>query len=666
MDQQLQQTINLIMHDYGDGKEYPVTLWQGEGSGENKVLLRGYGLYSVIVGQDALRGRQFRMYLEPLDESSGERKLLIDSTEDEKRMGKQEQSEYFSQYQSGFWFYKSRESDAFRIVLETGGMQYVSGIVNPNFYKTQEKRSIDEQELLDMVQTVYEEQPLLLLSVFRKSPLSVFTGKDGRLPDAVDTQLALIERCLRVYNRQYSGIRKVLKFKLQSYRYVDRIDKLTGLTPETLAFMAQNPQYLVEIQKKRGIRYKGKVYLPEKTLVTRNVADYGTYENCYILSFLKMLMYTCEKLKIHLKLAAEDALQRERRAQIKSQKMDFAALAERYQSQMNQAVRHAKNAKRLYMMYRTAFGLKDNAHVTESVSKPRMTAVFRQIPEYNAFYTDAFEPWFSYGIQIGDVPAADVYDTFSIAVSTPSTTYELYIVCRWIQYLIAHGYTFDARRAHFAGVHEKASRYSDHAYEFVFEKQTGGEPELLTLYYSPSVYIPVSVGSDRSVQFNENNVDEYLYRNTRNSIVSREDHETNGKGAHYEPDFILKYQKKTVVRYIMADAKHKEYEEVRKDEMPRLLYKYIDSIRALRTPEMDVRIAGLCAVYHKHSFDEDGNLLDAVDYFEFNQNFEEEPFTKLLYMSVDADTGWERVFADMLTQMKQFHIDISTKGGVGT
>lgn len=655
MDSTLKSTYSLILYDYTESKKHELKFARQDAEelpqGEPDEILNGYGLYSIIETAE-FTVKRFKLFAESVDDT-GDRIQLIDSSEDKV----DNSSEYFSNYQNGFWFYHNSEQDNLRIVMETEGCRYESAPICLKFYEKDEERKAGELELIDMVQYVYAEQPLLLLSVFQKSPLSVYIGEDSRIRNSIDAKLALIERCVQLYNRQYSAIVRSLKFKLKSHEYIDRIDKLTGLNADTLSFIARNPQYLVEIKKKKGIRYNGKVYLPEKTIVSKNVVDYGTYENCYILSFLKMLMSECEKLKIHLNLAQRDALKRQNKADLKSQKDDFNTLVQKYQRQAQLAQRHETNVKHLFAMYKTAFKIEDMKHITADIGKPRVTAIFKQIPEYNIFYKEAFVPWFEYGINIFDEMISDVCDTFTTAVSNPSTTYELYIVCMWINFFINHGYTFDSRKAKFAGIHEKESRYSDNAYEFVFSKpaeEALDEQEEITLYYSPSVYLPVYDKKLNEVKLDENNVDEFLYRNTRNSIVSREDKETNGKGAHYEPDFILRYQNGNELRYMLADAKHKDFEAVRKEDMPKLLYKYIDSIKVLKKHDIDAKVAGLCAVYNKHSYDEE-ELLDTTDYFEFNQYPEEEPFAKMLYMNIDdSECGWENIFTQMLSFIKQF------------
>lgn len=672
MDSENQNMLNLILHDYSTPGDYHFTLTpfsesmvceqENVSTAVSEEYLNGYGLYSIFVDPQ-LEHQQFKIYVEKTDVAGDNRIVVVNSADESRSSYRKNNLEYFSEYQSGFLFYRGMDGHTIRIVLETGGCCYASAPVKLSYQQEdRESRKSDEQELVDMVQQIYAEQPLLLLSVFQKSPLCVYIGEDSRIRESIDTELALMERCIQVYHKQYSAIRRSLKFKLQSHSYMDRLDKLTGLTADTMSYIAQNPQYLVEVKRKKGIRYNGNVYLPEKTIVTKNVVDYGTYENCYILSFLKMLIHECEKLKLHLRIAEEDAVRRRERARLKSQKADFDTLVQKYQGQLRMVCKHGKNVKRLFSMYQTAFQIGKNKSISSNISKPRVTAVFKQIPEYNIFYRDAFAPWFDYGIKISDNMTPDTCETFVTAVSNPSTTYELYIVCMWIKYLMEAGYTFSDRQAKYAGIHEKESRYSDHAYEFVFTKEDDAsteaeEPEEITLYYSPSVYLPVFDGENNRVIMNENNVDAFLYRNTRNSIVSREDQETNGIGAHYEPDFILKYQKGNVVRYIMADAKHKDYETVRKTDMPQLLYKYIDSIKTLKAEGVDARIAGLCAVYHQHCYDAVGNQIDTVDYFEYNQDPEEDPFTKMLYMNIEDDAcNWEETFADMLIFMKQYKI----------
>lgn len=656
MDNTPSMTYNLIFRDYIGGKDYPIVLTsEGDAvaaSMEVADKLNGYGLYSLIVTDEKV-GKHFRLYAE-LEDAKEARIMLVDSNTDELRA--QEVCEYSSQFQAGFWFYKNAETDTVRIALEDGSGIYVSAPYMLEFCKEENMRSVYEQELIGMAQFVYERQPLLLTSVFQKSPLSVFIDKNSRIQHSIDTRLALIDRSLMVYRKQFNQIARSLKFKLREHQHIDRIDKLTKLSPEILTFIARNPQYLVEVKKKKGIHYNGKVYLPEKTMVSKNVEDYGTYENCYILSFLKMLGCECERMKLHLDLAQRNAKKRMDRARLKSQREDFESLYEKYKREAQLAKRLDKNAKRLFLMYDTAFKIKDKKHIKANVSKPNMTAVFRQLPEYNVYYNEVFVPWFEYGIHILDACMDDVYDTFTTAVSNPSTTYELYIVSSWIDYFIENGYQYDERRAQYAGVHEKESRYSDNAYQFTFTKSVGETVESVALYYSPSVYLPKHEKNQERYVTHEYNVDDCLYRRTKHSVVSREDNETNGEGAHYEPDFIIKYERDDIVRYVMADAKHKDYKTVVDEDIPELLYKYIESIKPLKLPGKDIKVAGLCAIYHSHSY-ENEDMLDAVDYFEYNQELDDEPFTKLMYMNaLDEECNWHEIFERMLLSAKNYGI----------
>ena len=658
----LKDELNIVLHNYCSMSDCPLVLSKDvpAGNADEEVLaVNAYGLYSFRV-ETALEHRHFKISVENL-ENGAERQQVVDSSEDMYKSARSSINEYISKYNEGFIFYEHALNEKVRIVLETGGVCYRSVPVLISFGTNSDAdREISEKEQLDMILKIYHSQPLLLVSAFQKSPLAVYIGENSRIRDSVDTRLELMRRCIDVYNRQYSDIRRSLKFRLKASTQVDRIDKLTSMTPDTLSYMVRNPQHLIKTKRGKGIVYNGAVYLPQKTLVTRNVVDHATYENCYILSFLKMLIHEAERLKIHLRLGEQDAVRWFENSAIKSQRADFENLIRKYQLDFNKLCGYEKNMKRLFDMYRTAFGIGSETRLTAKIVRPKVTAIFRQIPEYNVFLRDAFDPWFKNGINMVDDANDQLVDAFVTAVSNPSTTYELYIVCCWIDYMTQSGYTFVGKEAKYAGVHEKESRYTDYAYEFVFVRD-GGQPtgdadkeEYVTLYYSPSVYLPTVDKSSGEYILNDNNVDDMLYRNTRNSMVSREDKETNGVGAHYEPDFIIKYRKGSVVRYVMADAKHKNYNEVLQDEMPKLVYKYLNSIRTKKLQGMDARIAGLCAVYHKHSDEEGNGSMDGEDYFEFD-NDNDQPFVKMLYMSVsDEDSGWEKTFESMLSMAKIF------------
>lgn len=553
-------------------------------------------------------------------------------------------------------FFFLDRSDSVRIIVKIGDKRYDSAFFSPE--KASGERT---DEMIRMLRVIEEYQPILLLSVFRKSPLDVYLGKNSNDHDSNDTRIRMIGDCIECYQKQFTEIKRVLKFKLNKREHPDRIEKLTGITPSTLAFMSQNPQYFVEIKDKKGIRYKDKNYLPTKTLIEENEIDYDIYENRYILSFLKMLIIECDTLKRRIGLAQKDAESWLKKASINSQERNFKTLVDAYRKQYKKVCTYRNEGEKLFSMYKIAFDMEDRSTshkkngkvkpISGRILRPKQTAIFRQIKEYNTIYTKAIRHWFDDGMIIPDV--VDNKDCFKIAVSNPNTTYEIYIVTEFIKYMEESGYTLKEENARYSGISEKESRYQDYAYEFPFEK----DGETITLFYSPSVHLLEKLDPEKAddkaiciiekngrelwCRFNEKNVDDHLFRNTKNSRVRGED-ETNGKGAHYEPDFIVKYQKGDVVRYIMADAKHKDYEAVRQDEMPDLVYKYLDSIKVLNRKDSTLRpqILGLYAIYNEHSFDKEDTMTDETEYFEDNcLSTENEAFARFLYLNVKDKTG---------------------------
>ena len=545
----------------------------------------------------------------------------------------------------GFSFYNCR-SNHIKLKLVMGGKEYLSNKIT----LVDEINESRKEEIGKMLREVYEKQPLLLLSAFRKYPINVFTDKDSNIPGSIDVRLRLLGETIKVYKKGYGDIRRAMLHKLEQYKYIDRIEKLTSLDADTIQFISQNPQFLIEVKKKKGIRYNGRTYLPEKTRISRNVEDYNTYENRYIVSFLRFQLNECVKIKKNLESIISAARTYKNNAKLKSQKEDFAAWEKKSELQLTDVCRKKSDIAKLYRMYSTAFQMDKDKSINGVIKKPKMTAVFRQLPEYNTFYKNAFEPWFNHGLVV-DNDNKGVLDTFTTAVSNRSTTYELFIVKRLIDYFTNKGFEYQGREAKYAGIHEKESGYSDAAYEFRLVKSSipseckdvKDELEFVTLYYSPSVYIP-------NEKYKDKNVDELLFRKTKNSRIKDND-ETNGQAAHYEPDFIIKYQKGRVIRYIMADAKFKGYQEVKKRDIRDIIEKYVTDLdvykpenRKDELKDIDAAILGAVVIYHL----KEGEDIQ-TDYYEFKNYSDNNIVAKMFYLNVlDSADGFNDLMDDLM------------------
>lgn len=665
-------------------QEYTIDFYHVSAENEpSETKLTGYGYYSVIP-QDDMVGRQFKLYriLSPIlsdelsssDYSNNDSMILDSSLKKDKSI-----NEFFPDVDYGFIFSECKNLDdrKIRLRLETDDETYESGDIIIDFSHPDK-----EKEQLDMIKIIWQNMPLLLISVFQNSPLSVYLDEKSATNSEVtiDTKIELIRRCIKIYHSQYSSIRKARKYRLSRYNYVDSIDKLNSVNSDTLVFISRNPQYLAAVNRIKGVKYKNKVYLPLKTLISKNTIDYDIYENRYIISFIKLLILECQNMKIRLKLLEMNANNLLNHASLKSKKNAFEVLSSRCQRQLNDIDKLEKNLLLISKQYENIFPLKN---ISAKLKKPKATAIFRQLKEYNFFLKGAFEPWFSYCLQpdIGDLLKSNG-EYFYTAVSNPSTTYELYIVTSWIQFFIEEGYAFDYERASYAGIKEKEGRYSEYAYQFVFYKDEKNvsdsfknHREQIILYYSPCVYYNLA---GNYVKDSRLNVDSVLFRPTQNSMARKEDTEENSaKGSHYEPDFIIKYSKgiydqyqnefsPTIIRYLIADAKHKTFDNVRVNEMPNLMFKYLAGIKPFNPANIvddngtriasntDIRIAGLCAIYND---DIDRSTTEGVEYREMitnSINAEEEQFTRFLYMNVSDSDGWKASFKEILSMLKNF------------
>ena len=536
-----------------------------------------------------------------------------------------------------------------------------------------------KREMLLMSQKILESRPTLMVSVFQKSPLCVYLDKKSMVKGTIDTKLELMRRIIKLYHAKQSDLKRLPESVLVSHRYVDRIEKMTVMDSSTVSFIVQNPQYLVEVNRKKGIHYKEKVYLPSRTLVRKNIIQYDIYENQYILSFLDLLIGQCDYMKNHLILLIQDVKgwQKNELKKLNSQQADLETLLKKSERQLERVYANQKELKILKGIYGNIFaGMKDNG-IAVKKGKPRSTAIFRQLPEYNVFYKEAFIPWFEYGV--GDLlnPSAKA-ELYTTAIANPSTTYELYVVVKFLEYLEKEGYSPDAKKAKYSGINENISRYQDYAYEFVYHKDSDQESiqdedenrrewvkrEEITFFYSPSIFL--------RNKYQKYNADPLLYRNTEKSMARASDESNAKRGAHYDPDFIVKYkmgrydeerdewEKGSRVRFVMADAKHKDNNTVVEQDMPALYNKYINSIMisadALKKENLnpDAEIIGVCAVYNKHNEDWPQEK-DQEEYFEDSRYSNKKmPFAKLLYLNVNDELSEEagRITKGILDELR--------------
>ena len=171
---------------------------------------------------------------------------------------------------------------------------------------------------------------------------------------------------------------------------------------------------------------------------------------------------------------------------------------------------------------------------------------------------------------------------------------------------------------------------------------------------------------DGRASADEKNVDQYLCRTTDKSMIySKNNGDCYDSGVHYEPDFIIKYEQGSKIRYVIADAKHKDYEEVREKDIFELMFKYMFSCDVLKRSDteikIDAKIVGLYALYSEHSYDKKGNVEeDITDFFPYRK-YVQNPgkFVKAVYINAieteesdGKELSWKLEFSKMLQLLK--------------
>lgn len=87
----------------------------------------------------------------------------------------------------------------------------------------------------------------------------------------LDVELYLAEEIATIYENSYGYFKANARFKTSKIEVVDRTDKLQFVSPKSISYIAQNPSLLRQSAGNSGIRISKHNFIPEKTLMDRNV-----------------------------------------------------------------------------------------------------------------------------------------------------------------------------------------------------------------------------------------------------------------------------------------------------------------------------------------------------------------------------------------------------------
>lgn len=438
-----------------------------------------------------------------------------------------------------------------------------------------------------MADFVFENQEILLSKQkFRQREFS----NSGRESGDLETRLSLVEEILAVYEGNVPYFKTNCRFRMAQVDVVDRMEKLQQVTPRTVAFTAQHPEFLKKVSGNQGVLWSGERYLPSKTLVTQNMYSKDIYENKMVVSFLHCLLEGLEEMALELTALV---LPYEQGEHTMVQGATHSAYLPSYRCILGKMSRVLLLQKeRVSLLQERCLGLALEYHrileypleVWERLEgTPRPTAILLTVPQYHGIYTH-MDQWFHEGMY--DFGREQAF----LSCIQISTLYEQYLLTRFIQYFQEEGW--ERERFYCQRYGPELGAYPEHSREvpnsFVFSR---GRVKV-SLFYQPNIY-----DSDHRKW----NAVVGLYRNNNNTLHL--DGSEVGRGNYYQPDFVFRIQQGGVSRFVIVDGKFSSLYNVKQYYLMPLIYKYLFSLTPVK--EGDV-MSGLAVFYGKCSEDEEG------------------------------------------------------------
>ncbi len=365
--------------------------------------------------------------------------------------------------------------------------------------------SEDNRRLLEMLKAVKDSASLLTQPV--GVPESEKTEAKGGESDVAE-YFQLMERIVGAFARDIHYFEKSARFRLQQSTRLTALSRVENVTHRTLEFIATHPEELIETSNPAGILFRGRHYLPGRTLDEINKKSFDIYENRCLIGFLKTVLQTAQQLQETIDdLTADDAAE-------ETAGLPRAAMLAPLQG--------------LVAAYARCFDIEDAAPLA---GLPQPSAIFISSMAYRPLY-ELMQAWFKLK------PPAFESLRFYVSVAKSSRLYEYYVL---LQLVKAMGEPQAKWRIDWPAMGGRVERDSI-CNVFHFQKEAAE----VTIYYEPRL----SSGMVEEVN------DIGLVRTMVAELDSHGEFVKDPKGACYSPDFVIRVKEANRTRYWIADAKY--------------------------------------------------------------------------------------------------------------
>lgn len=458
--------------------------------------------------------------------------------------------------------------------------------ITSNIKVAMKKRLINDS-IINMIEYIYDNCDEYLYEEHKYSKIE--SGVKPHKNISVAAKLSLVNDIINTYKREYS----VLKYSAQSKPvYTNKIgnfNELQSININTINYIVNHPEELQPVNYNSGIFLNKQYYQPNKTLVESISYSYDIYENQIVLGFLITVINDLDIMK----KTVEDSKTNIHTKCNKDEYIDSTYYVYNRNTRfLDEIAKEIDNYKtiiqRIYLEYKKIFKI-SGMYISEL---PKYTSIFSKIVSYHSIF-ELIVKWINSGNY--DLAKSDLILSFVYI----SKIYEYFCLLKINRSI---------KKCDFELINEFAFKYMENKYYHntiynnTFEFKKGDV--YLTVYYQPIIY-----GKKNKHQiYNKLN----LFRSTTISIMSPNanamiDNREEYRGNYYVPDFIIKLQKDNIEKYYIIDSKHSSSNNVKRYQLPYLVYKYLYSLNPVKH---SAQISGLCILCGKENVNATENLHD--------------------------------------------------------
>ncbi len=485
------------------------------------------------------------------------------------------------------------------------------------------KDDISSVSIRQMANYIYKYQDKLLMDDnMYSSDIFDFIENGKKSPEVY---INIFRKIINEYKYLYEMFLTNSKFKLYKDYKTDNFEKLTYVGSKNINYIIQHPDELRKTEIGKGFTVKNKNFIPNRTLIGKNIEDLDIYENQIVLGFLPTLINGIERLrnKSDEMLQLINGLYSNNNGYQTSAGLIFNVP----KKNLEKILRDIESLENeLYVIYNNYIEI---LPVTKKVVNfiPESTHIFKNVGHYNRIY-QCIVDWFNLGIYNFEK------EKFLIPLLCNSKLYEYYILLKLYNYIGKKGFKLENKNKFLYKQQSKFYNETPYCNTFEFKKHD----MKVTLYYQPVLSID---------KRHKNNIT--LIRNTTLSIRSDNEKHDEIKGNYYLPDFLIKISPcdSNNSYYSIIDAKFSTATNIKKHYFPSLTYKYLFSLTSL---EYNDKILGLCAIGGKSDIKKD-NFIESIYHKNIPDSYT--PYADILSIIENGDENNEDIHMSLLDELFQ-------------